>query len=185
MCVSNWIRWDAKDILRWLLKLFRSRFPSHSHKRLSNWMFDPIRYRQLITISTGVSPFALWSICVFFSFSFQLASHQSTQQNMFFQRSIRIYLNRKLSRNWLINMKTQTFQRDQTFKASLLAVWLSLQMEHLKIGCVELVYAGQHFKAGMSLWSYWCLWICLFTERVYKDLTTSYTERIFKANCET
>lgn len=81
----------------------------------------------LITISPGVSPFGLWSICVFFFFKFQLAPHQSTQQRMFLQIPIRINSNRKPCRNWLINMRTQSFQRDRSnfpnkHKASLLAI---------------------------------------------------------------
>lgn len=44
---------------------------------------------------------------------------------MFLQSVIRIYLNRKLWQNWLINMRTQSFQRDENYpnkhKASLLA----------------------------------------------------------------
>lgn len=54
-------------------------------------VFDPMRYRELMTISPGVSPSGLWSICVFVLFWFQLAPLQSTQQHMFSWSLIRIF----------------------------------------------------------------------------------------------
>lgn len=87
----------------------------------------PLQGSQVMMIShtsdNNITPLA-FEASVFFFFWFQLAPHHSSQQRMFSQSLITIYLNRKLCCNWLINM--QSFQRNKTLtnkqKASLLAV---------------------------------------------------------------